>query len=315
MRSQTFLRKSHHILNHSTVAHTIQPSVQCSSRVLHYERFKSVANGVKSCRYSSSSSNPTPTLEPEEEVNLVDRMREITLASNARSNVATADTANPGAEEPEKSSKTRRTRLASSKEGEGLEFPEGLEDTISYVSTESIQGTHGGLPPPEIFEEALDNLMIALHPQNQHRAIHPSNGSARPVEPTLGLYCPIEGGDYVIDLTVQELAFQTGAEVLVLDGAQLAAEEWGVFGKGMFTLCIQPPVRLKILFQRLVISICLATHCISWLLQHPKQRSILVNRLKGIGLMMMMRECPSCSRQPECRCRSPRFYPQHPLAP
>ncbi|KAF9052950.1 hypothetical protein BJ165DRAFT_1339470 [Panaeolus papilionaceus] len=89
---------------------------------------------------------------------------------------------------------------------------------------------HTRLPPPEIFEEALDNLLITLHPQNQHRALNPAPGTARPVEPTLALYCPIEGGDYVIDATVQELAYKTGSEVLTLDGAQLAAGEWGHFG-------------------------------------------------------------------------------------
>jgi len=235
MRPQTFLRKSHHIFYHSTVAHAIQPSVQCSSRVLQHDRFRHIAYGVASCRYSSSSSSPAPTLEPEEDATFLNQLRN-QLTVGQKNLVATDP--DPNAEEPDRGAKPRRTRISSSKEGEVLEFPEGLEDTISYVSTESIQGTHAGLPPPEIFEEALDNLMIALHPQNQQRAIHPSSGSTRPVEPTLGLYCPIEGGDYVIDLTVQELAFQTGAEVLVLDGAQLAAGEWGVFGKGMFELYI-----------------------------------------------------------------------------
>jgi hypothetical protein len=46
------------------------------------------------------------------------------------------------------------------------------------------------------------------------------------------LYCPIEGGEYVIDETVRELARRTGSEVVVLDAVQLAAGEWGHFGKG-----------------------------------------------------------------------------------
>jgi hypothetical protein len=43
----------------------------------------------------------------------------------------------------------------------------------------------------------------------------------------------IEGGEYVIDATVRELARRTNAEVLVLDAVHLAAGEWGAFGKGM----------------------------------------------------------------------------------
>ena len=87
------------------------------------------------------------------------------------------------------------------------------------------------LPPPELFEEALTNLHIALHPQTQHRAAY-SSPTGPPIEPTLALYCPVEGGEYVLDDTVRELARRTDAEVLVIDSVQLAAGEWGHFGKG-----------------------------------------------------------------------------------
>ncbi|KAG9318780.1 hypothetical protein JVU11DRAFT_880 [Chiua virens] len=86
------------------------------------------------------------------------------------------------------------------------------------------------LPPPELFEEALTNLHIALHPQTQHRAAY-SSPSGPPIEPTLALYCPLEGAEYVLDETVRELARRTGAEVLVIDSVHLAAGEWGHFGK------------------------------------------------------------------------------------
>jgi hypothetical protein len=36
----------------------------------------------------------------------------------------------------------------------------------------------------------------------------------------------------VVDETVRELARRTGAEVVILDSVQLAAGEWGHFGKG-----------------------------------------------------------------------------------
>ncbi|KAH0827089.1 hypothetical protein J3R83DRAFT_4775 [Lanmaoa asiatica] len=86
------------------------------------------------------------------------------------------------------------------------------------------------LPPPELFDEALTNLHIALHPQTQHRAAY-SSPTGPPIEPTLALYCPVEGGGYVLDETVRELARRTGAEVLVIDSVHLAAGEWGHFGK------------------------------------------------------------------------------------
>ncbi|KIM55869.1 hypothetical protein SCLCIDRAFT_133797 [Scleroderma citrinum Foug A] len=87
------------------------------------------------------------------------------------------------------------------------------------------------LPPPELFDDALTNLHIALHPHTQHRAAYVTS-TGLPTEPTLALYCPVEGGEYVLDETVRELARRTGAEVLVIDAVQLAAGEWGQFGKG-----------------------------------------------------------------------------------
>ncbi|KAF8201688.1 hypothetical protein BJ912DRAFT_1019567 [Pholiota molesta] len=144
-------------------------------------------------------------------------------------------------EEPDKAiPRTRRTRANGSsptKDAEPIELPFGFENDILYVPTQTLLDTRpGGLPPPEIFEEALDNLLITLHPQNQQRSLVPSAGSSKPVEPTLGLYCPIEGGEYILDLTVHELAYQTGAEVLILDAVQLAAGEWGPFGKAASAL-------------------------------------------------------------------------------
>lgn len=87
------------------------------------------------------------------------------------------------------------------------------------------------LPPSEILDEILHNFYITLHPQTQHRAAYASP-SGSPVEPTFALYCPIEGGEYILDASVRELARQVGAEVVVLDSVQLAAGECGHFGKG-----------------------------------------------------------------------------------
>jgi hypothetical protein len=87
------------------------------------------------------------------------------------------------------------------------------------------------LPPPEMFEEVLNNVHISLHPQTQHKAAF-STPSGPPIEPTVALYCPIEGGNYIIDDTVRELARRTGSDVVVLDSVHMAAGEWGHFGQG-----------------------------------------------------------------------------------
>jgi hypothetical protein len=87
------------------------------------------------------------------------------------------------------------------------------------------------LPPPEVFKEVLNNVLISLHPQTQHKSVSPTP-SGQPIEPTVALYCPIEGGNYVIDDTVRELARRTGSDVVVLDSKHMAAGEWGHFGQG-----------------------------------------------------------------------------------
>ncbi|KAK1232946.1 hypothetical protein PQX77_003860 [Marasmius sp. AFHP31] len=141
----------------------------------------------------------------------------------------------PPAEEPERT-KTRRTRPFTSitpKEPEIPELPEELNVLWAPTSDEPVDST--SLPPDDILEEALHNLHVALHPQTQNHAVFASP-LGPPTEPSIGLYCPIEGGEYVIDETVRELARRTGAEVLVLDAVQLAAGEWGDFGPAATSL-------------------------------------------------------------------------------
>ncbi|EJU05449.1 AAA-domain-containing protein [Dacryopinax primogenitus] len=82
-----------------------------------------------------------------------------------------------------------------------------------------------------MMHDALTSLLLCLHPQTQHRSLFPGPGGQAQVEPTLALYCPIEGGDYVLDETIREVAKRAGAEVVVLDAAQLAAGSHGVFGR------------------------------------------------------------------------------------
>jgi len=233
MRSQGFLRKSHFLfLGYSPAVHTFKPFPQLRSYVFRHRHPCSIQNNLITRR--SLSTGPLST-EPEERSTGVPTFETSTLEGGK-------DTPEPPAnvEEPDKStSKPRRTRITSSavKDADLPEFPEGLVDDILYFPTESFLGSepNGGLPPPDIFEEALDNLLITLHPRNQ---LHATGGTTRPIEPTLGLYCPMEGGDYVVDLTVHELAHQTGSEVLILDAVQLAAGEWGPFGKGIVLLIV-----------------------------------------------------------------------------
>ena len=132
--------------------------------------------------------------------------------------------------EPEKPKRTR-TRTIAVKDSDSPQLPARLDILWTPDPDTSDKTLSHSLPPPEVFQEALNNIHLALHPQAQHRAIH-SSSAGPPVEPTLALYCPIEGGEYVIDETVRELARKTDSEVVVIDCVQLAAGEWGHFGKG-----------------------------------------------------------------------------------
>lgn len=112
---------------------------------------------------------------------------------------------------------------------QALQIP--VEQSFFWAHQSLPEPEPSSLPPPEVFEEILNNVYLALHPQAQHKATY-STSSGPPIEPTLALYCPIEGGDYIIDDTVRELARRTGSDVVVLDAVHIAAGEWGHFGQG-----------------------------------------------------------------------------------
>lgn len=88
-----------------------------------------------------------------------------------------------------------------------------------------------GLPEPWLLQDAYEALLLALHPQTQHRATYPTS-SGLSAEPTLGFYCPIEGGDYVIDATVRNLAQRAKADVVVVDAVELSGGQHGMYGDG-----------------------------------------------------------------------------------
>ncbi|KAF8580891.1 AAA-domain-containing protein [Ramaria rubella] len=134
----------------------------------------------------------------------------------------------PPEENEEPKPKPRGRTKRSSEKPENAALPPNLN--ILWSPDGTREPLQDALPPPELLQEALNNLLITLHPQTQHRATYNSqNGS--PIEPTLAIYCPIEGGDYVVDETIRELARRTRAEVVVLDTIEIAAGEWGAFGK------------------------------------------------------------------------------------
>ena len=230
MRSQSFLRKSRVLVKRSAAVHNLQVLPLLQSRLsctLQSARSKTPACRRTQTRLLSTNSSPSAVSTT---ASAVETSNDSPEASNTTVPV----------EETEKPSiKIRRTRggLSSrdSKDSDVIEFREGLDSEILFAPSQSLAGTlHSVLPPPEILEEALDKLLITLHPQNQARAMLSPSSSSHPIEPTLAFYCPIEGGDNHIDYTVHELALRTGSEVLVLDAVQLAAGEWGIFGKGMY---------------------------------------------------------------------------------
>ena len=218
MRSHSILRKSHLLIKLSPV------------HSLPFRHAWLAVDSLSGNRIFSSNSNSSPPTEPHETSSVESPIRFPEPLSN--------DTDPIHEEQDSRPTKHRRARISSSpsngKEQEPLEFPNELD--ILWLPTDSGEtsvSTSDILPSSEMLEDSLDSLLISLHPKNQHRAVYPSGSSGRLVEPTLGIFCPLEGGHCVVDATVRELAAKTGSEVLVLDAVQLAAGEWGAFGKGI----------------------------------------------------------------------------------
>ena len=228
MRSQLLLRRTRTLIKPPSFA---PRALLSSTHVPRYPR-KEISTRAAGPRLSKRSSSSASPLAPEADPDDPDDPE-----------AASDPPAEPTDPEPvaEVEKPKRRTRASSSKDAEATPgLPSGLD--ILWVPKDELLGdpsssgtrvlsVNTALPPPEIFHEVLTNLHITLHPQTQHRATYASTAGPL-VEPTFALYCPIEGGDYIIDETVRELGRKAGAEVVVLDSVQLAAGECGQFGKG-----------------------------------------------------------------------------------
>lgn len=205
MRSQFILRRARLQLRRSSTD-PIRALLSYSNPV-HYPRKDSPPRNTRVYRRASSSSAPPPPSIHPPPPNGEERPPDDSVGpSEAKSSSTTAPDESPPP-----------PRLPS--DLDVLWTPESLAEPSNSTV----------LPPPEIYEEALNNLWITLHPQTQHKAAYTSV-SGPPVEPTLALYCPIEGGDYIVDETVREMARRTKADVVVLDAVQLAAAQYGHFG-------------------------------------------------------------------------------------
>ncbi|CAG7846441.1 Protein MSP1 AltName: Full=Tat-binding homolog 4 [Serendipita indica DSM 11827] len=121
------------------------------------------------------------------------------------------------------------------KSGDSVQLPPELAESLLWIPDKESHPIKHSLPPEEMMQDALANLHVSLLPKTQHRATHPTSAGP-PIEPSITLYCPIEGGTYVIDETVRELARRTNSEVLTLDALDLLAGEWGPYGKAAAAL-------------------------------------------------------------------------------
>ncbi|KAI0079953.1 AAA-domain-containing protein [Panus rudis PR-1116 ss-1] len=231
MRSQFLVRRTRSLLKTPSISS--QRALLSSTRPRKFPRKPPSATSATSSHLTEHApasialahSNPPPSADspdtpPDAEVGTQDAARP-------------PESSEPFSEETEKPKRKTRTSV---KDASDIppEIPRGLDilwtpDSNSTPEAASSSPPDPALPPPEIMHEVMTNLFVTLHPQTQHRAAY-STSFGPMVEPTLALYCPIEGGDYVLDATVREMGRQANADVIVLDSVQLAAGGSGHFG-------------------------------------------------------------------------------------
>jgi hypothetical protein len=237
MRSQAALiRQSRVLLASAARSPTSAPRSFNSTAARRLPRKpKAGAHPARTYRHASasqaSSSEPAPAPS---QTNV-----EAVAPTEAASDAPDAGPAPPPPEEPEPEPEPElekpRRKPRAAKESANAPLPPGLR-VLWTADSAAPPPNPNALPPAPLLDEVLHHVHVALHPQAQRGE----------VEPTLGLYCPLEGGEYVVDETVRELARRTGADVVVLDAVQLAAGEHGQFGKGESLSSSRPAADIRL---------------------------------------------------------------------
>ncbi|KZV71876.1 AAA-domain-containing protein [Peniophora sp. CONT] len=207
-----------------SVLTVMRATLRSLSRPAGSLRAASPANGQRRALLSSTRPSALPRVPAQQ------RAVRTSRGSRRSSTSSSAPPAAPSDEPSNEPSTSTATKAIITKDKREKPVPPSLPfNSDNFWSADELAANPppaSSLPPPDILDEALNNLAIALHPQTQHRAAY---GGGAP-EPSLHLYSPLEGGDYVLDDTVRELARRTGADVVVLDAAHMAAGAFGRYG-------------------------------------------------------------------------------------
>ncbi|ELU39244.1 hypothetical protein AG1IA_06726 [Rhizoctonia solani AG-1 IA] len=100
---------------------------------------------------------------------------------------------------------------------------------MSVEANPALHADRPGLPSESLIADAHTRLSLIFNSfVGQHRV----SGSQGTNGLALVLYCPLEGGEYVIDATVHELAQRSEATVTTIDLAQLINEKPRSFWEG-----------------------------------------------------------------------------------
>jgi len=170
MQSQTLFRNSRSLFKASVLTHPVLCSSPRPPRPSRKEQ--SVRSPSRIYRKHLSTSTISSTTEP-------GIPPSVPSNDAPESSGGSSDVPELPDDEQDKP-KQRRTRVstAATKDSDPVQLPDGLNilwmPEIDHSEPELSQST--ALPPPEIFEEVLNNLHITLHPQTQHRASYASPG-------------------------------------------------------------------------------------------------------------------------------------------
>ncbi|KAJ1307083.1 hypothetical protein OPQ81_001202 [Rhizoctonia solani] len=95
---------------------------------------------------------------------------------------------------------------------------------MSPIPTTVQDHEEPSLPPTSLIDDAHTQLSLIFTSSAPYRINEPKSGTGVN-EPSLILYCPIEGGESIIDAAVHELALRSGATVKTIDMAQCISKQ------------------------------------------------------------------------------------------